>query len=194
MRKSTFVAAASMLLLAAGRPALAYEDPPKPSNSAPDLSGLHAFDFIAGKWKTHHRRLKERLMGSHEWVDFDGTQDAHLLMNGAANMDDNAFNLPSGAYSGVTLRAYDSKTGEWSIWWLDGRMPSVPIDPPVRGKFVNGIGTFYADDTLRGKLIKVRFTWHNLTPTTSHWEQAFSPDGGKTWEVNWTTDFVKVSK
>lgn len=193
MKTIAILLAAGALSLAAATPACANEDPPAPAAAAPDLSGLHAFDFVAGKWKTHHRRLKERLAGSHEWVDFDGTQDAQLMMNGYANVDDNVFNMPSGAYSGVTLRAYDPKTGEWSIWWCDGRMPSAPIDPPVRGKFVNGIGTFTANDTFNGKPVVVRFIWHNLTPTTSHWEQAFSPDGGKTWETNWTTDFVKVS-
>jgi hypothetical protein len=173
-------------------PAYANADQPNPNQPAPNLSGLHAFDFIAGEWRAHHRRLKERLAGSHEWIDFDGTASARLLMHGYANMDDNVFDMPSGAYSGVTLRSYDPATGQWSIWWLDGRMPAIPLDPPVRGRFEHGIGTFYADDTLRGKPVKVRFIWHNLTSTTSHWEQAFSPDGGKTWETNWTTDFVKV--
>jgi hypothetical protein len=87
---------------------------------------------------------------------------------------------------------YDPKTGEWSIWWFDGRNPSGKLDPPVRGRFVNGVGTFLADDTLRGKPIRVRFIWSDITPTSAHWEQAFSPDAGKTWETNWITDFRKA--
>jgi hypothetical protein len=59
------------------------------------------------------------------------------------------------------------------------------------GRFENGVGTFYSDDTLRGKPVRVRFVWSNITATTAHWEQAFSPDGGKTWEVNWITDFKR---
>ena len=59
------------------------------------------------------------------------------------------------------------------------------------GRFENGIGTFFADETFRGQPIKVRFLWSNITPTTARWEQAFSPDGGKTWETNWEMDFTR---
>ena len=97
------------------------------------------------------------------------------------------------SYRGVGLRSYDPKTGQWAIWWVDSRSPHGAVDPPVKGKFANGVGTFYADDTLRGKPIRVRFTWSKITPTSAHWEQAFSPDGGKTWEVNWTMEFERVA-
>jgi hypothetical protein len=169
------------------------DNPPAPAEE--NLSGLHDFDFLFGEWRAHHRKLKERLVGSQEWVEFDGTQTMHPLMNGRANYDDNVFNVPGGgAYRGVTLRAYDPKTGQWAIWWLDGRNPFNAMDPPVKGRFANGVGTFYADDTLRGKPIRVRFVWSHITPTSARWEQAFSADGGKTWEVNWTTDFERVSR
>ena len=172
--------------------AQASQDYPQPAPFKPNLSGLHDFDLRAGEWVAHHRRLKERLAGSHEWVDFDGTQSFRLLMDGYANEDENVLNMPGGgAYKGVTLRAYDSKSGQWAIWWLDGRTPFGELDPPVKGRFVNGVGTFYADDTLRGKPVRVRFVWSNITADSAHWEQAFSPDGGKTWEVNWVTDFKR---
>src|SRR5678816_1623951 len=160
--------------------------------TADDLSGLHDFDLRVGEWQAHHRLLKERLAGSDEWEEFDGTQTVWPLMDGCANADDNVFDKPGGAYRGVSLRAYDPKTGLWAIWWLDGRSPFNALDPPVKGRFENGVGLFYADDTLRGKPIRVRFTWSNMTRTSAHWEQAFSPDGGKTWETNWVTDFKRA--
>jgi hypothetical protein len=163
-----------------------------PTKSAPDLSGLHGFDFLAGQWRSHHRRLKKSLAGSHEWTEFDGTSKAWSVLDGHGMVDDNVFDVPGG-YLGVTLRAYNPKTGEWAIWWLDGRQPFVPLDPPMKGRFVNGVGIFYADDTLRGKPIRVRFIWSRITRNSAHWEQAFSADGGKTWETNWTTDFRRVS-
>jgi hypothetical protein len=193
MKRSCVTVAAALLVALIGSiaPARSGQDNPKPIQTA-NLTGLHDFDFRVGQWQTHHRRLKERLGGSHEWVEFDGTQTMWKLMDGFANVDDNMFKMPDGEYRGVTLRAYDPKTGQWAIWWLDGRNPFGNLEPPVKGHFENGVGTFYADDTLRGKPIRVRFVWSHITSTSAHWEQAFSPDGGKTWETNWITDFRRV--
>jgi hypothetical protein len=113
-------------------------------------------------------------------------------MDGRANIDDSVFNLPDGEVRGVGLSAYDSATGQWAIWGLDGRNPHGPLGPPIKGRFDNGIGTLYADDTFRGKPIRVRVIWSHLTPTIARWEQAFSPDGGNTWETNWITDFRRT--
>ena len=67
-----------------------------------------------------------------------------------------------------------------------------PLDPPVRGRFQDGVGTFLADETFNGKPIRVRFTWSKITPASAHWEQAFSPDAGATWETNWVMDFTRL--
>jgi hypothetical protein len=187
-----FAAAAFVAFAIAGAPVAAVQDNPTGA-AGTDLSGLHDFDLRAGHWLVHHKRLKERLANSREWQEFDGTQDGRLMMGGFVNVDENFFDMPGGAaYSGVTMRSYDPKTGEWAIWWLDGRMPHNPLDPPVKGRFVDGVGTFYADDTLRGKPVRVRFVWSKITANGAHWEQAFSPDGGKTWETNWVTDFRRA--
>jgi hypothetical protein len=163
---------------------VASQDVPTTS-AVDDMSGLHDFDFLVGEWRVHSRRLKEALADSHEWYEFDGTIRSRPLMEGRANVDDTVFNLPQGIYRGVAPRAYDPGTGQWAIWWIDGRNPFGNLDPPVKGRFVKGVGTFYANDTLRGKPIKVRFTWSNITKKTAEWEQAYSPDDGKTWETNW---------
>jgi len=191
MKRSRVALAAVLLAVGSLAPAQSAQDNPKKAQGKPDLSGLHDFDPLVGQWKVHHRRLKERLAGSHEWQEFDGTSNFQLIMDGYGNLDDNVLNIPSGTYRGVTLRSYDPQTATWAIWWLDGRIPHGELDPPVQGKFVNGVGTFYSTDTLRGKKIRVRFRWSKLQ-TTPHWEQAFSADGGKTWEVNWTNDFTRV--
>ena len=170
----------------------ATQDTPKAPEGAPNLSGLHDFDFLEGNWRVHHRRLKDRLAGSEEWVSFEGTCSMRKLMDGYGNVDDNVLDMPGHPYRGVGLRSYDAKTGTWAIWWLDSRMPHTPIDPPVKGRFENGVGNFYADDTLRGKPVRVRYTWSNITPNSAQWEQAYSPDGGKTWEMNWHMDFERL--
>jgi len=154
-----------------------------------EATGVNDFDFLIGSWRVHHRRLKERLAGNHEWIEFEGTCVMQKILGGAGNMDENILDFPGGAYRAVTLRTYDATKKRWSIWWVDGRDAS-HLDPPVVGGFKNGVGTFYANDTFKGKPIRIRFLWTNLT-TKPHWEQAFSEDGGKTWETNWIMEFVK---
>jgi ketosteroid isomerase-like protein len=152
--------------------------------------GRGDFDLFMGTWRVHHRRLKERLSNNHEWIEFEGTSTTQKILGGLGNMDDNVLNFPAGTYRAVTFRTYDPPKKLWSIWWIDSRNPG-PLDPPVVGRFENGVGTFYADDTLQGKPIRVRYLWTNLS-TVPHWEQAFSEDGGKTWETNWTMDFTRT--
>jgi hypothetical protein len=154
--------------------------------------GVHDFDFLVGQWRVHHRTLKERLANSHEWIEFEGTLVNQPLMGGYSNVDDTVFEKPDAPFRGVALRSFDSKTQQWSIWWLDSRTPLGPVDPPMRGGFRDGVGTFYADETFNGKPVRTRFLWTKITPTSCHWEQAYSPDGGKTWETNWVQDIVRV--
>lgn len=180
------------LAAAISAPAYAAQDAPEPAKSAPDLSGAHDFDFLVGDWRVRSRRLKERLAGSDEWEEFDGTISSRKLMDGFANVDDTVFYMPQGVYRGVAPRAYDTATGLWAIWWIDGRNPFAKLDPPVKGRFVNGVGTFYAEDTLRGQPIKVRFIWSHITDDSARWEQAFSDDGGKKWETNWIQTLTRV--
>jgi hypothetical protein len=165
---------------------------PKVSQVESVVPGLHDFDFLAGRWQVHHRKLKKRLVNNHEWVEFEGTLFSQPLMGGYANVDDDVFDVPGGAYRGVAPRSFDAKSRQWSIWWMDSRTPTAPMDPPVKGGFHNGVGTFYADDTENGKPIRIRFIWSKITPTSCHWEQAYSPDGGKTWETNWVQDLKRV--
>jgi len=153
--------------------------------------GAADFDFFIGSWKVAHRRLKERLTGCTEWQEFGGICVTRKILGGLGNMDDNFLDLPGGAYRAVTLRSFNASTGQWSIWWLDGRHPG-SIDTPVVGRFENGVGTFHADETFAGKPIRVRFLWTMSKPDGPRWEQAFSPDAGATWETNWFMDFTRT--
>lgn len=150
----------------------------------------HDFDFFHGSWRIAHRQLKERLAGCHEWIEFSGTCTTQPMLAGAANVDDNVIEHPAGAYRAITLRSFDAVTKMWSIWWLDGRFPA-RIDTPVVGRFDDGEGVFYADDTFNGRAIKVRFMW-DVHPVTPRWEQAFSADGGESWETNWIMEFSRT--
>lgn len=167
-------------------------DQPAPAPVDAFSPGSHDFDFLVGDWRVHHCRLKERLANCQEWDEFDGICTMRLLMGGAANVEDHLLDLPSGAYRAVGLRSYDAATGQWAIWWLDGRHPLGPLDAPVKGCFQKGVGTFFSDDTFKGKSIRVRYLWSQITPVSARWEQAFSPDQGKTWETNWMMEFQRV--
>lgn len=151
----------------------------------------HDWDWLIGSWNVRHHRLKERLAGSTEWVEFDGTCTMVPTLNGFGNMDDNWLDIPTGAYRAMGIRAFNPETRLWSIWWFDERMQT--IDPPVRGSFEGGVGTFVGDDVLRGMPIIVRFRWSEITANSARWEQAFSPDGGATWEVNWWMQFTRAA-
>src|ERR1700687_5276890 len=129
---------------------------------------------------------------SHEWIEFEGTLSSQPLMGGYSNVDALLLDVPGTPYRGVAQRSFDSKTQQWSIWWLDSRTPLGPLDPPMRGTFKDGVGTFYGDDTYNGRPLRARFLWTKITPTSCHWEQAYSPDEGKTWETNWVQDITRV--
>jgi hypothetical protein len=149
------------------------------------------FDFIIGHWRVHHRRLNERLCGCQDWTDFSGRTSTRKILQGFGNVEDNVLGFPEGEVRAAAFRSYDAATGTWAIWWLDGRAPHA-LDVPVVGRFADGVGTFYADSTLRDQPVRVRFVWRVNPGADPTWEQAFSPDGGTTWETNWHMRFERV--
>lgn len=165
---------------------------PRSAVPAAEPTSPHAGDWawLAGRWTVKHSRLRERLAGSTAWEEFDGTCVNWPTLGGMGNVDDNVLEMAGGTYRALAMRAVDIRTRQWSIWWLDAR--SMTIDPPVRGGFANGVGTFMGDDILDGRPIKVRFEWTSITSTSAHWEQAFSADAGATWETNWRMQFTRA--
>jgi hypothetical protein len=153
----------------------------------------HDFDFLFGSWNVRHHYLMGRLVGSTEWIEFNGTLRAEPLLGGLGNFDDNTLDKPTGFYRAVTLRSFDPVSATWAIWFLDGRAPH-QLDVPVVGRFENRIGTFYADDVNNGKPVKLRFTWIASDPERPRWEQALSPDGGNTWETNWRMEYTRTAR
>jgi hypothetical protein len=148
----------------------------------------HDFDFLLGRWNVRHRLLKTRGRGSKDWLEFSGTADTRPLLGGLCNVEEH---LITGRDSGVALRCYDRAAKRWAIYWVsdrDGR-----LELPVYGGFSGTEGLFYGDDIYRGRAIKVRFLWHRLQADHARWEQAFSFDGGSSWETNWVMEFERTS-
>ena len=151
----------------------------------------HDFDFLFGSWKLRNRRLKEALTGSTEWLEFDATSVCRPIWNGAAHMDEyEALESPFGRIEGMTLRLFDAQSGQWTIYWANRK--NGRLDTPMTGQWKDGRGEFYDQEFHRGRAIYVRFVWSRDGDDTARWEQAYSDDGGRTWETNWIMVFERV--
>lgn len=149
------------------------------------------FDFLVGEWTSKQRRLREVLKGSNDWYEFDGVMRCWSALDGGANIDEVAF--PSQGFAGLTVRLYDKERDEWSIFWANSRNGQLSL-PPVVGRFGgDGRGVFTCEEVYEGTPITTRYMWLDITATTARWEQAFSVDGGETWETNWIAEFTRVS-
>ena len=149
---------------------------------------MNNFDFFVGNWTAVNRRLLRVFDGCTEWDEFPSTSRCWNVFDGAGNFDEITF--PTKGYQGATLRLYDEKTEEWSLYWANTRVGLTM--PPQVGRFdENGRGEFYADDVYEGRPVRVVYIWTS-SPDSPRWEQAFSADGGETWETNWTMQFTRV--
>ena len=146
------------------------------------------FDFFMGRWRVHNRWLTKRLAGSDEWEEFEATSVARPLLDGLGNEDEFRTDH-AGGFIGMSFRFFDPEKERWSIYWADTRRLG-ELDPPVFGAFSDGIGVFQGEDVFEGRPILVRFIWSRTTTGKPRWEQAFSDDGGETWETNWIMDFT----
>jgi hypothetical protein len=186
-----FFVLGSLALLLNGQPSLGENPLVQQGAVDQERDGQHDFDFVIGSWKIHNRRLRDPLTGSTTWVEFEGTSVARKIWGGRANVDEGELDDPSGHIQGMTLRLYDPTTRLWSLYWATSKQGTLAI--PTIGRFANGRGEFYDYEVYQGKAVLVRFLWLNIKPDSCRWEQAFSSDGGKTWETNWTMDFERIS-
>ena len=152
--------------------------------------GQHDFDFEIGTWKTHLRRLLNPLTGSTTWVEYDGTTVVRKVWNGRANLVELIADGSAGHFEGLSLRLYNPQSRQWSLNFANAS--SGVLAQPTIGEFKNGRGEFFDQETLNGRAILVRFVISDITPNSCRFEQAFSDDGGKTWEVNWVATDTRV--
>ncbi len=155
-----------------------------------ERDGQHDFDFEIGTWKTRLRRLLNPLSGSNTWVEYEGITVVRRVWNGRANLVELSADGPAGHFEGLSLRLYNPKSRQWSLNFasINGGV----MTPPTVGEFKNGRGEFFNQETYNGRAIFVRFVISDITPNSCRFEQAFSDDGGKTWEVNWIATDTRV--
>lgn len=151
-------------------------------------SSQHDFDFLQGNWQVLNRKLKTRLNGCTEWLEFPATQEFWKVLQGMGNTDRFITVVDGKPFEGLTLRLFNPATRLWSIYWADSNV--VALDPPVLGSFQDNIGHFFTRDTFNGIPIIVRFKWDATNPAQPVWSQAFSNDQGQTWEWNWYMYFT----
>jgi len=154
--------------------------------------GQHDFDFELGTWKIHLKRLLHPLTGSNTWVEFDGTSVTRKVWNGRSQIEEFEVDSPTGHVEGLTLRLYRPESHQWYLYWANGKDGA--LGQPTIGEFRNGRGEFFDQEAFNGRMIFVRYVWSGITPNSAHFEQSFSDDGGKTWEVNWITDQMRVDE
>lgn len=152
--------------------------------------GQHDFDFEIGVWKTHLLRLLQPLTGSTTWVEYNGTTVVRKVWDGRANLVELVADGPAGHFEGLNLRLYNPQSRQWSLNFASSG--SGTMSQPTIGGFKDGRGEFYSQETLNGRAIFVRFVISEITPNSCRFEQAFSDDGGRTWEVNWIATDTRV--
>ncbi len=155
-----------------------------------ERDGQHDFDFEIGSWKTHLKRLVHPLTGSTTWVEYEGITVVRKVWNGRANLVELTADGPVGHFEGLNLRLYNPQSHQWSLNFANASGGT--LSQPTIGEFKNGRGEFHDQETLNGRAILVRFVISDITPDSCRFEQAFSDDGGKTWEVNWIATDTRV--
>jgi hypothetical protein len=158
--------------------------------TADSPDGQHDFDFEFGSWKVHLKRLLHPLSGSNSWVELDGTSIVRKVWDGRANLGELEASNSESHIEGLSLRLYNPQTHQWSIYWASSRDGNLGT-PPMVGQFTDGRGEFFDHELFNGASIQVRFIFSDISPTSFRLEQAFSADGGKTWEPNWISDFTR---
>jgi hypothetical protein len=159
--------------------------------TAKGMAGQHDFDFELGTWKMRVKRLQHPLSGSHAWVDFGADSFTREMWGGRAQLEQFEGDAASGHLEGLTLRLFDPQSRAWRLYWATSKDGSLSV--PEIGQFTEkGRGEFYAQDSYQGRAVLIRFIWTVINPNLAHFEQSFSDDGGKTWQVNWITDDTRV--
>lgn len=151
--------------------------------------GQRDFDFEIGAWQATVSRLQRPLSGSKDWVEYRGTSVVRKVWDGDANLGELDIAGPAGRIRGLSLRTYNPQTREWHIHWASSR--DGEVGPPMIGGFGNGRGEFYGREFLDGRAIYVRFIFSKMQADSFQIEQAFSVDGGRSWEPNWVAKFTR---
>ena len=159
----------------------------KPAIAASETSSKNDFDYLVGTWNIRNRTLKEQLAGSHEWDEFDATQECRLILLGLGNFDIFHAEIDGKPFEGLTVRLFDPQTRLWTIYWADSE--AVKLDSGKVGSFDGDVGEFFGREVVADKDVIVKFHWDKSNPKAPIYTRAFSADEGRSWEWNWYSSF-----
>jgi hypothetical protein len=180
-----FIPAVFVLVMGLSLPAFGQSSANTASTTPPNAArdAQHDFDLEFGKWETHLKRLLKPLTGSSTWVEYDGTTNVIPIWGGRANLVELEVEGPKGHIEALSLRLYNPESHQWSLNFSNSAGGT--IGTPTVGEFKNGRGEFIDQESFGARMILVRFVITPISASEIHFEQSFSDDGGKTWEVNW---------
>jgi hypothetical protein len=192
MRTASFhIFACACTLAMPATPAVA-QAAPGPDTAAVEAA-QRAFDWELGRWKTRLRRLANPLSGAEaRWLEYTGTTVVSPVLGGRANLAELRVAGPAGRIEGASLRLYSPGTQQWSLNYASVR--AGVVSQPVRGGFKNDRGEFFGLEELDGRTVLVRFIVKRCGPDSAYFEQAYSADGGTTWEINWVATDTRVTR
>jgi hypothetical protein len=189
--RTTLIALAAVSVMSSATRAQPPGDAlPAGAKAAALHDGQKDFDWEIGTWKTHLQRRLNPLTGSNEWVEYEGKSVVRPVWNGKANLVELDLSGPKGKIEGLALRLYNPASKQWSLNFSNSAGGT--MFKPTIGSFDGGRGEFYNEETLGDRAIFVRFVITQVSADVARFEQSFSADGGKTWEVNWIATDTRV--
>lgn len=164
------------------------------SQSDHTMLEIKDFKFLIGKWTIANKKLNERLKNSDDWTEFPAYMETKEIMNGLGLMDEFKTAHFGDEFIGLSIRLFDPKSNEWTIYWADTGSPERFLTEQVKGKFENGIGLFYGKEMYNGQEVKLRFIWKKETQDSAQWEQSYFDENKQEWETNWIMTFTKLKE
>jgi len=160
-----------------------------PPTASVDHDGQHDFDSLAGAWKCHTKYRAHPFAASDPWVEYDGTENFRKLWDGA--MLELSERPGAKGPVGLMLYTYNPPSHQWSVYFASSK--DGKVSPPNVGEFRNGRGEFFAQDTLNGKSMLNRYIWSQIASSSPRYEESWSNDGGRTWELVRIVDLARAS-
>ncbi len=177
---------------------LTRQDPaaatPPPPFAGDTNDPAHAFDWDLGSWHIQIARLVHPLTGSTTWTQMEGTTTNSPFWGGRGNLAEVEADGSNGHLELLALRLYNPATHLWTTSFATssvGRL-NPPDGRPLIGSFKDGRGEFVDQESFNGRTILVRFRIWPVDSNHAQSEQAFSADGGKTWETNWINHYTRI--